>query len=218
MGRDKDRLSRPLRTPGSSIRLLATRSGAGRWNNSPGVISSDSRNIQGGTPSPQISRRYNKCNGSVCQGVVAPATPSVIFSAWSASTRTTCTPISSRRGDRHIEDRLFATSAPPNGAFSLRCHQQLYSVWPVIRHLLYAAVQGIPDFGVMAENQHFSAAFAPYNPSSEAALSINEKTAGRETCTTEWRPAAKACGADLQVCPAAILRLACNQTFTLRGC
>ena len=70
-----------------------------------------------------------------------PAGRAVIFSAWSASARTTCTPISSRRGGRHIiEERLFATSAPPNGVFSLRCHQQLYSVWPVIRHSLYAAV------------------------------------------------------------------------------
>ncbi len=48
----------------------------------------------------------------------------------------------------------------------------LYSVWPVMRHLLYAPVNGISDSVLLPEHQHFSASFAPYNLPSEAALSI----------------------------------------------
>ena len=61
----------------------------------------------------------------------------------------------------HPQHLTVAPSAP-NGAFSLRCHQQLYSVWPVIRHLLCATLNGISDSLLLPENQHFSAAFVPY--------------------------------------------------------
>ena len=74
---------------------------------------------------------------------------------------TTCTPISSRCGDRRIEDRLFAALAPLDGAFSLRRHQQLYCIWPVMRHLLYAADNGISDSVLLPENQHFSQPLRP---------------------------------------------------------
>ena len=70
------------------------------------------------------------------------------------------------------------------GARTSRSAGQLYSVWPVMRHLLYTAVNGISDSVLLPGNQHFSAALAPYNPWSEAVLSINERAAGRETCTT----------------------------------
>jgi hypothetical protein len=69
-----------------------------------------------------------------------------------------------------------------------------------MRHLLYAAVNGISASVLLAENQHLSAASALYNISPETALSINEKAAGLETYTTSCRPAANGCGADLQVC------------------
>ena len=60
----------------------------------------------------------------------------------------------------------------------------LYSVWVAMGHLLYAAVKGISDWVLWLENQHFSTAFAPYNVPSEVVLSMNEKAAGLETCTT----------------------------------
>ena len=65
-----------------------------------------------------------------------------------------------------------------------RSAAQLYFVWSVMTHLLYAAVKGISDSVLWPDNQHFSAAFAPDTVSPQAALSINEKAAGRETCTT----------------------------------
>ena len=52
----------------------------------------------------------------------------------------------------------------------------IYSVWPVMRHLLYAAVKGISDLVLWPENRQFSASFAPYNVSSETALSIKPGT------------------------------------------
>ena len=62
-------------------------------------------------PRQGLQRRL--CDARAIYLVAAP--PPMTFRPWSASTRTTCAPISSRRGDRHIEDRLFATSGPRDG-------------------------------------------------------------------------------------------------------
>ena len=123
---------------------------------------------------------------------------------------TTCTPISSRCGDRRIEDRLFAALAPLDGAFSLRRHQQLYCIWPVMRHLirycyrkisifrslcgLYCFVRGRVEYKTWnlfssvhrakGRRSDSSTRCLRFSISREAALGINEKAAGQETCTS----------------------------------